>query len=237
MRIIVALDILEGKCVRLTRGNFSTGKVYNEKPLDVAMEIEDKGLKYLHLVDLDGAKNKRIINYRILEKIALKTSLVIDFGGGIRSDKDIGIAFNSGASQVTAGSVAVTDPPLFLEWLAKYGNDKIILGADFIDRKIATHGWTQESDEDIISFLSEYYDKGVRYAVCTDVDKDGMMSGPSSELYKEILASVEINLIASGGITSLADIEKLSDIGCEGAIIGKAIYEGKIKLKELRDLC
>lgn len=237
MRIIVALDILEGKCVRLTRGNFSTGKVYNENPLDVAMEIEDKGLKYLHLVDLDGAKNKRIINYRILEKIALKTSLVIDFGGGLRSDKDISTAFNSGANQVTAGSVAVTDPPLFLEWLAKYGNDKIILGADFIDRKIATHGWTRESDEDIISFLSEYCSKGVRYAVCTDVDKDGMMSGPSSELYKEILASVKVNLIASGGITSSGDIEELSDIGCEGAIIGKAIYEGKIKLKDLRELC
>jgi phosphoribosylformimino-5-aminoimidazole carboxamide ribotide isomerase len=237
MRIIVALDILEGKCVRLTRGNFSTGKVYNENPLDVAMEIEDKGLKYLHLVDLDGAKNKRIINYRILEKIALKTSLVIDFGGGIRSDKDISTAFDSGANQVTAGSVAVTDPALFLEWLAKYGNDKIMLGADFIDRKIATHGWTQESDKDIITFLSEYYGKGVRFAVCTDVDKDGMMSGPSFELYKEILASVEINLIASGGITSTGDLEKLSDIGCEGAITGKAIYEGKIKLKELRDLC
>jgi len=237
MRIIIAIDILEGKCVRLTRGDFNTGKIYNENPLEVAKEIEDNGLKYIHVVDLDGAKNKRIINHKILEKISLKTGLVIDFGGGIRSEEDIWIAFSSGARQVTVGSLAITEPAMFLEWLSRYGNEKIILGADFKNRKVAIHGWTQESDEDIIKFISGFSEKGVRYAICTDVDKDGMMAGPSSDLYKEILGSVKIDLIASGGITSLKDLETVSSIGCEGAIVGKAVYEGKIKLKELRDLC
>jgi len=237
MRIIVALDIMGGKCVRLTRGDFSTKKVYNEDPLEVAREIEDNGIKYLHLVDLDGARNHKIENLSILEKIAWKTKLKIDFGGGLRSYDDLLTIFNAGARQVTAGSVAVTDEPLFMEWLSKLGQEKLILGADCIDRKVSSSGWLENSDKDIISFISDYKSKGVKYTVCTDIKKDGMLKGPSVSLYREILDSINIKLIASGGISSLADIEELSNIGCEGAIIGKAVYEGKITLKDLGKIC
>lgn len=237
MRIIPAIDILGGKCVRLTRGDYSSEKIYNEDPLEVAKEFEDNGLKYLHLVDLDGAKNKMIINYKILDLIASKTSLTIDFGGGIRSELDLKIAFSSGARQVTAGSIAVSSPLVFLEWLDRFTSEKIILGADCINRKITTAGWTEKSEEDVLGFISLYSSKGVKYSVCTDVDKDGMMMGPATELYKEILNAVKINLIASGGISSIKDIEDVKSAGCEGAIIGKAIYEGKIKLKELGEIC
>ncbi len=237
MRIIMAIDILGGKCVRLTRGDFSSRKVYNDDPLDVALEIEDNGLKYIHVVDLDGAREKHVVNYKILEKIAARTSLLIDFGGGIRSDEDLRIAFNSGAKQVTAGSIAVTDSSRMMEWLKEYGNEKIILGADFIGDEIATHGWTEKSDKKLISFISDYFLKGVKYVICTDVDKDGMMKGPATEMYKKILENAKVNLIASGGISSLKDIEDIRETGCEGAIIGKAVYEGKIKLKELEKLC
>lgn len=237
MRVIVAIDIIDGKCVRLTRGDFSTKKIYNEDPMEVAREIEDAGLRYLHLVDLDGAREKRIVNYRILEKISSKTSLIIDFGGGIRSDDDIRAAFNSGAGQVTVGSIAVTVPELFIKWLSVYGNDRIILGADCRDRKISISGWTVSVEEDVKDFISRYSDLGVKYTICTEVEKDGMLKGPSTELYKEILGEVRINLIASGGISSIKDIEDIKAAGCEGAITGKAVYEGKIKLKELRDIC
>jgi phosphoribosylformimino-5-aminoimidazole carboxamide ribotide isomerase len=237
MRIIPAIDILGGKCVRLTRGDYSSKKIYNEDPLEVAKEYEDNGLKYLHLVDLDGVKNKKIINYEVLERIASKTSLTIDFGGGIRSEQDLKIAFRSGARQVTAGSIAVSSPSLFLEWIERFTSDKIILGADCINRKITTAGWTEKSEEDVLDFISLYSSKGVKYSVCTDVDKDGMLMGPATELYKEILNTVKINLIASGGISSLKDIEDVKSAGCEGAIIGKAIFEGRIKLKELREIC
>ncbi len=237
MRIIVALDIIEGKCVRLTKGDFNTKKIYNEDPLQVARQIEDNGLKYLHLVDLDGAKNKKVENLKVLEKIAEKTSLKIDFGGGLRTYEDVLTVFNAGARQVTAGSIAVTDPKLFLEWLSKLGQEKLILGADFINRKVSTGGWLENSDKDIISFIADYKSKGVKYTICTDIKKDGMLQGPSTDVYIELLAAVKINLIASGGITSLKDIEKLSKAGCEGAIIGKAVYEGKITLKELGTLC
>ncbi len=237
MRVIVAIDIIDEKCVRLTRGDFSTKKIYNEDPLEVAMEIEDAGLRYLHLVDLDGTREKKIVNYRILEKISAKTSLIIDFGGGIRSDNDIRAAFNSGAVQVTAGSVAVTAPEMFIKWLSVYGNEKIILGADCRDRKISISGWTESVEEDVKEFISRYNDLGVKYTICTEVEKDGMLKGPSTELYKEILGEVRINLIASGGISSLKDIEDIRKAGCEGVITGKAVYEGKIKLKELRDIC
>jgi phosphoribosylformimino-5-aminoimidazole carboxamide ribotide isomerase len=237
MRIIVAIDILGGKCVRLTRGDYGTKKIYNEDPLDFAKEIEANGIRYLHLVDLDGARDKKIINYTILEKISSRTGLLIDFGGGIRSDDDLRIAFNSGAKQITAGSIAITAPDLFLDWLTRFGNEKIILGADCKDRKISTAGWSETSDEDVIEFISRYLAKGIKYAICTDIERDGMLTGPSTDLYREILATVKIDLIASGGITSLKDLEELAATGCEGAIIGKAIYEGKIKLKELRDLC
>ena len=237
MRIIVALDIIGGKCVRLTRGDFNTKKVYNNDPLEVARQIESFGLKYLHLVDLDGAKNKKIENLKVLERIADKTKLKIDFGGGLRKYDDILTVFNAGARQVTAGSIAVTDPHLFMEWLTRLGQEKLILGADCIDRKVSTGGWTENSDKDIINFISEYKSKGVKYTICTDIRKDGMLEGPSTALYKDILESVKINLIASGGITSLKDIEILREAGCEGAIIGKAVYEGKITLKELSKQC
>jgi phosphoribosylformimino-5-aminoimidazole carboxamide ribotide isomerase len=237
MRIIIALDIIDGKCVRLTKGDFSTKKVYNENPLDVARRVEDSGIKYLHLVDLDGALKKRVVNFKILEKITAGTSLRIDFGGGIRSDDDLYIVFNSGARQVTCGSIAATNQTLVLEWLSKWGREKIMLGADSVDRKIATEGWSESSDSDVIKFITDYRSKGIKYAICTDIDKDGMLKGPSVGLYKEILEVPGLNLIASGGIASIKDIEELSLIGCEGAIIGKALYEGILDLKDLSRLC
>jgi phosphoribosylformimino-5-aminoimidazole carboxamide ribotide isomerase len=237
MRIIVAIDIIGGKCVRLTRGDFSSRKVYNEDPLDFARQIEDNGINYLHLVDLEGARNKKIENLKVLEKIAWKTKLKIDFGGGLRSYEDMITVFNAGARQVTVGSIAVTDPHLFIEWLSKLGQEKLILGADCIDRKVSTGGWLENSDKEIISFISDYRSKGVKYAICTDIKKDGMLLGPSTGLYKEILDSVKINLIASGGISSIKDIEDVREVGCEGVIIGKAVYERKITLKELGNLC
>jgi phosphoribosylformimino-5-aminoimidazole carboxamide ribotide isomerase len=237
MRIIIALDIIDGKCVRLTKGDFSTKKVYNENPLDVARRVEDSGIKYLHLVDLDGALKKRVVNFKILEKISAGTSLRIDFGGGIRSDDDLYIVFNSGARQVTCGSIAVTNQPLVLEWLSKWGREKIMLGADSVNRIIATEGWSESSDSDIIKFITDYRSKGIKYAICTDINKDGMLKGPSVGLYKEILEIPGLKLIASGGITSIKDIEELSLIGCEGAIIGKALYEGILDLKDLSRLC
>jgi len=237
MRIIVALDILGGKCVRLTRGDFSTKKIYNEDPLEVALRIENNGINYLHLVDLDGAKNKKVENIKVLEKIAWKTKLKIDFGGGLRSYEDVITVFNAGARQVTAGSVAVTDPKLFMEWLAKLGQEKLILGADCIDRKVSSAGWLENSDKEIIRFISDYKSRGVKYTICTDIKKDGTLKGPSTTLYKEILDTVKINLIASGGISSFKDIEDVRQAGCEGVIIGKAVYEGKIGLNELGKLC
>jgi phosphoribosylformimino-5-aminoimidazole carboxamide ribotide isomerase len=230
MRIIVAIDIIGGKCVRLTRGNFNSKKIYNVDPLEVALQIEDNGINYIHLVDLEGAKNKKIENIKVLEKIAWKTKLKIDFGGGLRSYEDLITVFNAGARQITAGSIAVTDPHLFIEWLTKLGQEKLILGADCIDRKVLTGGWLENSDKEIISFIADY-------AICTDIQKDGMLQGPSTALYKEILGSVKINLIASGGISSLKDIEEVRVAGCEGAIIGKAVYEGKITLNELGRQC
>jgi phosphoribosylformimino-5-aminoimidazole carboxamide ribotide isomerase len=237
MRIIIAIDIIGGKCVRLTTGDFNTVKVYNENPLEVARQIEDNGLHFIHLVDLDGAKAKRIVNHKILEKIAFKTSLKIDFGGGIRSEEDLKIAFEYGASQITCGSTAVYDPDNFMKWLSVFGPDKIILGADSIDNKVSTNGWLKSTDQDIVKFISDYYEKGVRYTICTDIKKDGMLQGPSVTLYKDILAVTGVNLIASGGITTIEDIEGLKEAGCEGSIIGKAVYEGNLTLKELSNLC
>jgi len=237
MRIIIALDIIGGKCVRLTRGDFSTKKIYNEDPLGVAKAIEDNGLKYIHMVDLDGTREKRIINYKILEKICARTRLSVDLGGGIRSDEDIMIAFNSGAAQVTGGSVAVSSPETLLGWLNKYGPDRIILGADSRDKKIVTDGWTESSTTDILDFISDYFSKGIKYVISTDVDRDGMLGGPSLELYTDILKTAKVNLVASGGISSLTNLEMLEAAGCEGAIIGKAVFEGKIKLNELKKLC
>ena len=237
MRIIPAIDIIGGKCVRLTKGDYSTQKIYSENPLDMAQMFEDAGIQYLHVVDLDGAKTKQIVNYKTLEVLASKTSLQIDFGGGIKTENDIKTAFECGAKQITVGSIAAQNPVLMLEWLNLYGSDRIILGADCKDRKIATNGWLESSNLDVVAFIKEYESKGAKYVIVTDIDKDGMLSGPAFELYDEILAETEINLIASGGITTIEDVQKLKILGCEGAIIGKAIYEGTINLKELTELC
>ncbi|WP_298757779.1 1-(5-phosphoribosyl)-5-[(5-phosphoribosylamino)methylideneamino]imidazole-4-carboxamide isomerase [uncultured Psychroserpens sp.] len=234
MRIIPAIDIIDGKCVRLTKGDYDTKKVYNENPVEVAKEFESYGIQYLHLVDLDGAKAKHIVNYKILEQIASKTNLKIDFGGGLKSNEDLHIAFNSGARQITGGSIAVKDPTTFEGWLNTYGGIKIILGADCNNEKIAVSGWQEESDMNVIPFIKTYESKGVKYVICTDIAKDGMLEGPSFDLYKRILSeSKEVRLIASGGVTSIDDLNALEDLGCEGAIIGKAIYEGHILLRDL----
>lgn len=235
MRIIPAIDIIDGKCVRLTKGDYNTQKTYNENPLEVAKEFEANGIKYLHLVDLDGAKSNHIVNHRVLNEIASNTTLHIDFGGGIKSDEDVIKAFENGAKQITGGSIAILNPDLFKVWLLKYGSEKIILGADSHNRKIATHGWQQESHEDVVDFISTYEKEGIRIVICTDISKDGMLQGPSTDLYKEILNKTGVSLIASGGITTINDLHLLQKIGCEGAIIGKAIYEGNISLKELRE--
>ncbi|MCH2229350.1 MAG: 1-(5-phosphoribosyl)-5-[(5-phosphoribosylamino)methylideneamino]imidazole-4-carboxamide isomerase [Crocinitomicaceae bacterium] len=237
MRIIPAIDIIDGKCVRLTKGDYATKKIYNESPLDVALEFEANGIQNLHLVDLDGAKSKQIVNYDVLEQIASKTSLSIDFGGGIKSNNDIRIAFESGARQITGGSIAVSNPQTFEGWINLYGRNKIILGADCLDRKIATQGWLDDSEIDVLDFIKSYEQKGIRHVICTDISKDGMLEGPSFNLYKEILTKTSSKLIASGGIASLEDLKKLKAMGCEGAIVGKAIYEGYISLKELEKLC
>ncbi len=237
MRIIIAIDIIGGKCVRLTRGDFNTTKVYSEDPLETAKQIEDSGLKYLHLVDLDGAKNKRMENLNVLEKIAGSTKLTIDYGGGLRTADDMKRVFNAGARQVTAGSIAVKDPGLFLKWLNEFGGDKLILGADFKERKVSASGWLENSGMEITEFISGYVVKGVKYVICTDIGRDGMLRGPAVDIYREILAGVNVNLIASGGISSVQDIIEMRDIGCEGTIVGKAFYEGKVKLKELAELC
>ncbi|MEN8186413.1 MAG: 1-(5-phosphoribosyl)-5-[(5-phosphoribosylamino)methylideneamino]imidazole-4-carboxamide isomerase [Bacteroidota bacterium] len=237
MRIIPAIDIINGKCVRLTKGDYTTKIVYNEDPLEVAKQYEGHGIKYLHLVDLDGARSSKIYNFKILEQIATKTNLHIDFGGGIKSDGDVKIAFASGASQITGGSIAVKDFELFLSWLNEYGNEKIILGADVNKEKIAVSGWMEESDKKVIPFIQDFQKKGIKYVISTDIAKDGMLEGPSFGLYKKILSNIpNINLIASGGITSIKDLEGLKELGCEGAIIGKAIYENKISLKELENI-
>lgn len=235
--IIPAIDIIDGKCVRLSQGDYDAKKVYNENPLEVAKMFEDNGLKRLHLVDLDGAKAKHIVNHKVLEQIAQNTSLIIDFGGGIQSDKDIEIAFSSGASMITGGSIAVKNKDLFLGWINKYGNDKIILGADCKDHKIAISGWQEATSVDIIPFVEEYKKQGISKIVCTDISKDGMLQGPSVELYKEILGYFpDLYLVASGGVGSYQDLLDLEEAGVPAVILGKAIYENKVSLKELSQL-
>ena len=234
MRIIPAIDIIDGKCVRLSKGDYSTKIIYNENPLEVAKKFEAHGIQYLHLVDLDGAKSKHIVNYKILERIALKTTLKIDFGGGLKSDDDLNIAFNSGAHQITGGSISVKNPVIFKKWLKKYGKEKIILGADSNNEKIAINGWLEESDQELIPFIQKYIDDGISYVISTDISKDGMLQGPSFELYSKILDQIKgVKLIASGGISTFEELPKLAEAGCEGTIIGKAIYEGRITLKQL----
>lgn len=236
MRIIPAIDIIEGKCVRLSKGDYNTKKIYNENPLEVAKSFEGSGIEYLHVVDLDGAKSKNIVNHKILEELATKTSLKIDFGGGLKTDEDIKIAFECGANQITGGSIAVKEPELFQEWVSKFGTERVILGADCMDRMVAVSGWTENSDIEVIEFIQEYETTGIVYVICTDISKDGMLAGPSFELYKEILMKTnKIKLIASGGISRFDELPKLEELGCEGVIIGKAIYENRISLKELEN--
>ena len=251
MRIIPAIDIIDGKCVRLSKGDYSTKKVYNEKPLEVAKAFEAHGIQYLHLVDLDGAKSKHIVNYSILEEIATRTTLKIDFGGGLKSDKDLNIAFECGANQITGGSIAVKDPRSFINWLNTYGPERIILGADAQHEKVAVSGWQEESEEDLLPFIQSYLNKGITHVICTDISKDGMLEGPAFQLYEKIIretrktetvvgiSGVEdvpvpgLKLIASGGISAFKELPKLHELGCDGVIIGKAIYENKISLKAL----
>ena len=234
IEIIPAIDLIDGKCVRLSQGDYSQKTVYNENPLEVAKMFEAVGIVRLHLVDLDGAKAKHIVNYNVLELIATKTNLVIDFGGGLKSDKDLEIAFNSGAAMITGGSIAVKEKDTFLNWLEKYGSEKIILGADAKDGKIAVSGWQESTELGVIKFISDYHKMGIVKVISTDISRDGMLSGPSFELYSDILNELpEVQIIASGGIASMDDILKLNEMGVPGVITGKAIYEGKINLKEI----
>lgn len=233
MRIIPAIDIINGKCVRLSKGDYSTQKTYNENPLEVAKAYEDHGIEYLHLVDLDGAKSKHIVNHKVLESLANKTNLKIDFGGGLKSGEDLRIAFESGAKQITGGSIAVKDPDTFTSWIEHYGAEKIILGADVKGEYIATDGWLETSDQSLFDFLAHYQTKGIQHTICTDISKDGMLQGPSFDLYQKILSETEVKLIASGGISQFDELPRLAEMGCEGTIIGKAIYENRISLKQL----
>ncbi len=244
MRIIPAIDIIDGKCVRLSKGDYSTKKVYNENPLEVAKQFEAHGIQHLHLVDLDGAKSKHIVNHKVLEQIATSTELKIDFGGGLKTDDDLRIAFESGAHQITGGSIAVKNSELFSRWINIHGADKIILGADALDEKVAVSGWQEESNEELIPFIETHLEKGIKYVICTDIGKDGMLGGPSFELYQKIIESLSGNshgtmnrlrLIASGGISTFEELPRLAELGCEGTIIGKAIYENRISLKQLED--
>jgi len=233
IEVIPAIDIIEGKCVRLTKGDYARKKEYGD-PFEMAQEFEDHGIKRLHLVDLDGAREKRVLNYRILEKIASRTSLVIDAGGGIRSDEDLKIVFESGARMATGGSVAVKERELFLGWLKKYGAERIILGADFRAGKVSVSGWHEATGLDLDKFIENYRSEGIKKVICTDIEKDGMLEGPSIETYKALKAKdKELFLVASGGISRMEDLELLDEEGIDGVIIGKAIYEGKIPLKVL----
>jgi phosphoribosylformimino-5-aminoimidazole carboxamide ribotide isomerase len=237
MQIIPAIDIIDGKCVRLTQGDYAQKTIYNENPLEVALEFESVGIKRLHLVDLDGAKLGKVVNYKVLEKIASKTKLSIDFGGGIKTDEDIETVFNSGADIATIGSIAVKNKELFFSWIKKYGTEKIFLGADVKDEKIVIGGWLETTNVSIYDFIEENLNQGVLNVFCTDISKDGLLQGPSIELYKNMLTEFpQLNLTASGGVSQLSDLEELKQIGCSGAIVGKAIYEGRISINELKKL-
>lgn len=235
MQIIPAIDIIEGKCVRLVQGDYSQKKVYNENPLEVALQFEDAGLQRLHLVDLDGAKAGTVKNWKVLETIAGKTSLVIDFGGGIKTDKDVQIVFDSGAALATIGSIAVKNKTEFIKWLLQFGAEKFLLGADVRDEKITVGGWLETTDLVIYDFLQQYIEQGVQQVFCTDVSKDGLLKGPSLELYKKIIQQFpKLHFIASGGVSSVKDLHDLAEIGCAGAIVGKAIYENHISLQDIK---
>lgn len=236
IELIPAIDIIEGKCVRLSQGEYCSKKIYKEDPLEMAKELEDYGIRRLHVVDLDGAASKHIVNYRTLERIATYTSLVIDFGGGVKSDEDLDIAFKSGAQMVTGGSIAVLQPEIFCGWIQTYGADRIILGADVKGTRIAVNGWKDDSDCEIFPFLENYNEKGVTKVICTDISCDGMLEGPSFPLYEEIKERIpQLYLIASGGVGNIEDIRKLEQAGVPAVIFGKALYEGYIALNDLKE--
>ncbi len=234
IELVPAIDIIGGQCVRLTKGDYDQKTVYRDSPAEVAKEFEELGFKRLHVVDLDGAKSKHIVNDGVLKSITSETRLTVDFGGGIKTDEDIEKAFASGASMVTVGSIAVTQPELFMGWLEKYGAERMILGADVRHGKISINGWKEDSQEDLLPFLKKYIDAGVKTVLCTEISKDGTLSGPAIDLYKEIMeAYPELHLIASGGVSSIDDIKALDAAGIPSVVFGKAIYEGKINLNEL----
>jgi phosphoribosylformimino-5-aminoimidazole carboxamide ribotide isomerase len=234
MEIIPAIDIIDGKCVRLTHGDFTQKKIYNEHPLEVAKEFEDAGLRRLHLVDLDGAKAGAVKNWKVLETLAGKTSMVIDFGGGIKSEKDVTIVLNSGAALATVGSIAVKEEEVFFHWLKQFGADKFLLGADVKGEKITISGWSEQTDVWVYDFIQKQMEQGVRQVFCTDVSKDGALEGPSLELYQNIIQKFpQLHFIASGGVSQMDDVYQLKEIGCKGVIIGKAIYEGRVRLADL----
>ncbi|WKK83215.1 1-(5-phosphoribosyl)-5-[(5-phosphoribosylamino)methylideneamino]imidazole-4-carboxamide isomerase [Marivirga arenosa] len=235
MHIIPAIDIIDGKCVRLTKGDYNQKKEYNSNPLEVAQEFEQAGLKRLHLVDLDGAKAKKVVNLDVLKTISNQTNLTIDFGGGVQSTEDINAVFEAGANQITGGSIAVKNESLFTEWIQEFGGEKIILGADVKDEKIAIHGWQESSDKHIFDFLDHYLAKGLKYVICTDVSKDGALQGTANDLYENIIKRFpEIKLIASGGVSNLDDLKILKEMNLYGAIVGKAIYEKRINLSDFK---
>ena len=237
IEIIPAIDLIDGKCVRLSQGDYAQKTVYNENPLEVAKMFADAGIHRLHLVDLDGAKAHHIVNHKVLEKITGSTDLIVDFGGGLKSDEDLRIAFECGASMVTGGSIAVKDPDIFTSWIAKFSGSKIILGADVKDEKIAVGGWLETTELDLLPFIENYMKLGINKVICTDISKDGMLQGTAIDLYKKMLASQpNLYIIASGGVSSIKDVELLHESSIPAVIIGKAIYEGKIKLKELTHL-
>jgi len=234
IELIPAIDIIDGQCVRLTKGDYAQKTVYHDSPADVAIEFERYGFKRLHVVDLDGAKSKHIVNSHVLQDITQKTHLTVDFGGGIKTDADIEEAFRSGATMVTVGSIAVTNPKLFLSWADKYGANRLILGADVRNGKISINGWKEDSAEDLLPFLRRYVDAGVRNVLCTEISKDGMLQGPAVELYQRVMEEYpQLHLIASGGVSSIADIRALEAVGIPAVVFGKAIYEGRIDLQEL----
>ena len=236
IELIPAIDIIDGKCVRLTKGDYDQKTVYRDHPAEVASEFEEIGFNRLHVVDLDGAKSKHIVNDNVLKAITTKTGLTVDFGGGIKTDEDIEKAFAAGASMVTIGSIAVTQPELFLGWLEKYGPERMILGADVRHGKISINGWKEDSSEDLLPFLKKYVDAGVRNVLCTEISKDGTLTGPAIDLYRQIMeAYPELHLIASGGVSSKEDIMALDEAGIPAVVFGKAIYEGRIDLKELKN--
>lgn len=236
MEIIPAIDMIGGKCVRLSKGDYDTKKVYNENPLEVAKMFEDNGIRRLHLVDLDGAKAGHIVNYEVLRAITSGTGLTVDFGGGLKTTEDLNIAFDCGASMVTGGSIAVKNPEEFTGWIEKYGSDKIILGADVKDRKVAVTGWLEDTDAELMDFVRSYYDKGIRKVICTDISRDGMLQGPAIELYREMLDTIpDLWLVASGGVSCIDDVRQLKEKGVPAVIIGKAIYENRISMSELKE--